>query len=292
MTILGHPLGTRRGLALVVLAIALVECIGCAGSTGSAGSGRLRLGDEGQAPFDPAYVAWNRVLTRAVRPGGIDYPAVRDHLNDLRLAIAQMHSVTARDLEGWSRPARLAFWINAHNALALERVASRTPPAALRDGWFASDRRRRDIQLPGGVDSLAALEGVILGPEFNEVRAMFLLNWGARGCAPLPAAAVTELNLADLLDRQTRRIFSDPAYCRFEPGRNLLHLTSLVRDHRDAVERQYTTLWILAEHYVPAGVAAALHHDAPRIEFMAFDRRLNDAATSSTLSTRQSGSRI
>jgi hypothetical protein len=257
-----------RFMTLAALAIA-----GCA----SAGGGRSAPAGN-VVHFDPTYAAWNRVLARAVVTGGVRYAAVRDNMADLRRALAEMEAVARGPYESWTRDERLSFLINAHNAHAMERIGRERPPQPLdRMGGLISARRRRDIRLLGRAWSLRALEDAATGPEFNQARAIFLLNWGARGCAPLPPVAVTALNVEDLMERQTRRVFGDAAYCRFDARGGVLYLTPLIGERRGDFERDFTTLWILADHYLPDEAAGSVRRNPPRIRFAAFDRTLNEA---------------
>jgi hypothetical protein len=226
--------------------------------------------------FNPDYADWNAVLTKYVTAEGVDYAALAAGRDPLTRALAIAREVTPAQFAGWTRPARLAFLINVHNMAAMDRVARRWPVDSIQaTRGLGSALAARDIALLGEKRSLASLRAEIMGAEYLEARAIFLLNWAQAGCVTLPPVALNEHNLTDLLERQARLFFGDARWCRYDLRRSRIELSPLVRDYREDFERDFTTLWVLLDRYLPEPLAKGASRRPPRIQWLEFDTTLN-----------------
>lgn len=233
--------------------------------------------------YDPNAEAWGAVLARCVDEAGTNYAQAGEHLELLREALGAMCGLEAVEFEQWSRKRQLAYLVNAHNAYALTRLAeawvedparARTLPMRIRD--------KGRIRLLGRSWTLRELGKTCLGDHYGQASVIFLLNWGAAGCASLPPIPVQEHNLDRLLERQTRACLGDPDYLRFDPRRRMLRLTRLVVDHRAVFQRDYTNLWIFLGQYLPPEEAKLLEQYPPRIRPLPFDETLDSTHTPKT----------
>ena len=266
------------------LALGLVGCVW-------GGSGHP-AGDE---PFDSAHRTWNRLLASYLGPQGIRYEAIHKDPSLLEMTVRELQSVNAAQFETWSPDAQLAFLINAHNSFAAARIAAAWPVRSLAQTrrWLSA-RRARDIDLLERRWSLQSLAKRIMSDRYGQSRAIFLINWGEAGCAPLPPVAVTSFNLADLLERQTRLFMADPRSCRYETQDNVIHLSRLLKWYRPQFERDFGTLWIFLGEGLPPAQARRLRPLPPVIRYLDFDRSLNDTekagvANASDASLTQAG---
>ena len=83
------------------------------------------------------YTWWNGALGRWVRDGGVDYGAVRAQEGDLLRFAATLGTLGPRTSPErfTTEPARLAYYLNAYNALAIQGILdgrSRAQAAAIR----------------------------------------------------------------------------------------------------------------------------------------------------------------
>jgi hypothetical protein len=234
-------------------------------------------------PFDPKYNDWNLILARYVSPKGVDYARMKAERADglLEIALTEMLQVAPDQFNGWTREAKLAFLINAHNAHAMMRVLRHYPVRSLRGtvNLFSTARGVHNIRLLGREWSLASLASEITGYPYHESRAIFLLNWCARDCAPLPPTAVTATNLEGLLQRQTRAFLADPKNYEYNPKKHILWVSRLIKWYADPIERDFQTVWDFLKREMPKDVIATIEerHGMPRIRYLAFDSSLNDA---------------
>ena len=236
-------------------------------------------GPKAPVAFDSHYEQFNAVLAKYTSPAGVNYAGLAENPAPLDAALSQMAEVPRSQFESWSNRAQLAFLVNAHNAGLLARIVGNWPTSSLGStSWFWPARWRNDIELMGRKWSLRELERAALGPKYLDSRSIFLISRGERGGPRLPPVALTEENLNDLADRQTRAFLADPANMDYDARNVQIRLSKVVLDRRAIIERDYTTLWIFLEKYLPPREAAWLQRRAPRIRQLPYDGDLDGAA--------------
>ena len=143
---------------------------------------------------------YDGVLRGHVKGGRVDYAGIR--ANSMPELDAYLTSVGQARLEGLSRSDRLAFFLNAYNALVIREVARRHPLNSVQkvSGFF----KKLKHKVAGKVLTLDELEHKIIRPQFTDARVHFALVCAARSCPPLRAAAFQGSSLDRVLDRLTR----------------------------------------------------------------------------------------
>ncbi len=229
------------------------------------------------AGFNPDYPAWGRILARCASPQGFHYDQLKADRADLDLQLAELKSVTAERFQTMTRAERLALLINAHNIHAVRRIVDAYPVKSIsRTTWSGTALWRRDIDLAGRRWSLRSLRDEIMGSNYRESRAIFLLNWGMKGCAPLAPAPVTVANLEDLLERQTTVFMQDSHYAKYDRRKQRFHASKLLKEYRLEIERDYSSLWAFIRRFGPQEDVPYLKNLPPRFVWMRFDSYLND----------------
>ncbi len=230
--------------------------------------------------FDHAYRGWNALVARHAHGEGFDYAAVAADPAPLDRFILDLQAVPAGAFDAWSREQRLAFLVNAHNAFAIHRIAARWPVDSLEQTrpLLRSAREERDIRLLGRRWSLARLEAAVMDSTLAEPRAIFLLNWGERTCAPPAPVAATPLNVHELAEARTRETLALPRHADYDWRNTVLYLTPLLERYRPDFEREYATLWDFLERHLPADSADRMRQRRPRLRFLPPDPTLNSAA--------------
>jgi hypothetical protein len=87
--------------------------------------------------FDHDHTAWNRVLTSHVVNDGaistVDYAAIEADPSGSEHYAGLVTRVTPAQFDAWSAPQRLAFLINAYNALTVTLIINNYPVASIKD---------------------------------------------------------------------------------------------------------------------------------------------------------------
>jgi hypothetical protein len=167
----------------------------------------------------------DEVLDQYVRDGFVYYRALKSERGRFDRFIAQLGSA---DVEALTPAGRLAFWLNAYNALVLRTVidhypiqgrSSAYPRGSIRQIPGAFERRTHQVaRRPVTLDQI---EKTIL-PEFSDPRVYFALGRGAAGGGRLRSEAFTPARLEAQLDgvaaecaRRPQCVQVDPVARRF-----------------------------------------------------------------------------
>ena len=86
-------------------------------------------------PFDQQHAEWNCVLRRHV----VNDAAIQADASGLRRYVAQVSGVSPTQFEAWTDAQRLAFLINAYNALTVTLIVDNHPLTSIKElgGWFS-----------------------------------------------------------------------------------------------------------------------------------------------------------
>lgn len=151
------------------------------------------------------------VLARYVdEDGRVDYEALRAEREPLDRYVAWLAAVGPR-----TRPelfptdeARLAYWINAYNALVLFQVVERESLSSVgaikgRFFWWTC------FEIDGGELNLLDLENEVIRGGFEEPRVHFALNCASVGCPRLPREPFEPERLEQQLAREAERFLRE-----------------------------------------------------------------------------------
>jgi hypothetical protein len=178
---------------------------------------------------------WNGALMRWVEEDRVDYNRVLDDAQDLRRFAATLAvlgpSTTPERFQ--TEAERLAYYINAYNALTLLGVVDNWPISSVHDvrGWlnpragFGFFYGLR-FSLDGGEINLYDLEnGVIRG--FRDARIHAAINCASNSCPPLAPYAYDPAELDEQLDRVTRAFCSSPLHVGIDDETGEIRLSSI-----------------------------------------------------------------
>ncbi|MCB1009419.1 MAG: DUF547 domain-containing protein [Acidobacteria bacterium] len=177
--------------------------------------------------------AWTAVLERFVDANGlVDYRSLSGDRAQLdryleALAAASPDSAPERfktDAE------RLAYWLNAYNALVFQGVLARGPESesVWGDGLFGLGFFTAERHVLGGSRySLKRLEDDVIRARFRDPRVHAALNCASLGCPRLPRRAFQGATLDVALDAALREFVADPRNCRVDAARRTVTLSKI-----------------------------------------------------------------
>jgi hypothetical protein len=190
------------------------------------------------------YTWWNDALGRWVHDEGVDYDAVHAEERDLRRFIATLGAIGPRSTPErfTTEPERLAYYINAYNALVLFAVMDNWPIASVHEvrGWL--DPRAGfgffyglRFPLDGQVTNLYELENrVIRG--FIDARIHAAINCASKSCPALAAYAFEPATLDEQLDEVTRRFCSSATHVSIDDDAREIRLSAIFQWYRSDFE--------------------------------------------------------
>lgn len=245
-----------------------------------------------QPPTGFEYGWWNAALGRWVHPHGVDYDAVRSEERALRRFIATLARVgpKATPERFASEPERLAYYINAYNALVLFAVVDNWPIDSVHDvrGWL--DPRAGfgffyGLRLPldGAEINLYELENEVIR-GFMDARIHAAINCASKSCPALMPFAFEPASLDDQLDAVTRDFCSNPRDVRIDHEAKEIQLSAIFEwyqadfeEHARRLGRPATTMDFILAFATPEVAAEVERARSAEYEvvFQPYDWALN-----------------
>jgi hypothetical protein len=225
---------------------------------------------------------WDGLLARYVDElGRVDYAGWSSAPGDIA-ALDNYLALLSRadpDREA-SRDARLAFWINAYNALTIRGILREYPTSSIQDhvSRLGGYNIWRDLLLRVGDRdySLGQIEHQVLR-SFGEPRIHFAIVCASRGCPRLLNRAYTASKLEQQLQENARAFFADPRNLTFDASTSRLRVSPILKWYAaDFGPDKGAMLGFLAP-YLPADVSRQLSGGrSVQIEYLEYDWGLND----------------
>lgn len=246
-------------------------------------------------PVQGLHAPFDQLLDLNVRDGLVYYRALKSERGRLDRYVASLN-VPATTVEAWSRDEKLAFWLNAYNALVLQTVIGGYPirgkfpdypPSSVRQIPGAFERTKHRVA--GRTLTLDEIEKNVL-PEFKEPRAYLALGRGAVGSGRLRSEAYTAARLSAQLAAMQAEMVTQQEMVRIDRLNNRMSVTPIISWHeaefvatydrgdgafagRSAIER--AILSFVMPHLLRLEREFAAKN-AFQIAFHPFDWRLND----------------
>jgi hypothetical protein len=231
--------------------------------------------------------AYAEVLQQVVTPQGrVRYAALEADPAGLDAHLAAVASGDPSDLARRPEADRVAFWINAYNAITLKTIIDnypvqprglaglRYPPSSIRQiagAW--SDRRWTVL---GRKMSLDDIEHETLRRQFAEPRVHVALVCAALGCPPLRSEPYEGARLASQLDDQARRYLASPAGLQLATDGRSVAVSAIFKWFAADFEATGGVRAFLACH-APEAARRAVADQRSRITYLDYDWSLNDA---------------
>lgn len=274
----------QRSIASLVCTLALA-CCAPAAETSVTSAQAPAVPRASAQPFDHTHGAWSALLAAHLRAGRVDYAALKKDPAPLDAYLTSLESVTAKELRGWSREQRMAFWINAYNAYTVRRVVEGYPTKSIKDlgGLLRSVWDQRFIPLreldPKGKGrklSLNDIEHEILRKRFRDPRVHAALNCASASCPPLREEAFVAARLDEQLDDQMRRWLADPTRNRFDAEHRLAELSKIFQWYGEDFGRNEGERLAFLVRFAPPGAADWLAGPGVVVRYLDYDWSLND----------------
>ena len=215
--------------------------------------------------------AWANVLSRFVDgKGRIDFAGMAKDPHDLEVTVAWIAKVSpATRPQAFPTPeSRLAYYINAYNALAMyDTIQSGIPRDlnAVKVRFFYKNR----FQVGGSDISLYDLENKVIRP-MGDPRVHVVLNCMARGCPRLPREPFRADMLDPELEASAQYFFNEERNVKPEPDRKIVRLSQILQFYTDDFLKKAPSLVAFVNKYrqekIPEGW---------KVEFIPYDWQLN-----------------
>ncbi len=214
---------------------------------------------------------FDAILRAQVSNGAVNYPGIGA---DGRF-LAYVSRLAEPLPDGLTREQRLAFYINAYNALAIKGILDGHSPASLL-GRYKFFKRIR-YKLDGGEINLFDLERKVIIP-MGEPRIHFALVCASHSCPPLRSEAYIDSRLDEQLDEQARLFLRDNSKNRFDGDSQTAYLSKIFDWYADDFEVSAGSVQQYVAQYLPdSRLVKALKADAYKVKYLRYDWSLNGA---------------
>lgn len=193
--------------------------------------------------------------------------------------LAQLGCVDLR--KSASKAARLAYWINAYNAVTIKGILREYPTTSIRNhtAKLFGYNIWNDLKLwvDGTWYSLNDIEHRILR-KMGEPRIHFAINCASMGCPPLANRAYTAQNLEQMLSGNARAFFANRRNFQADPSTRTVYVSQLLqwygRDFAPSPQQQIRLL----RSYLPNPDRLAWLDEGFSVRYLNYDWSLNDQA--------------
>ena len=213
---------------------------------------------------------YQEALFNFVKDGSVDYLGLKNNpglLDGYLKRIAELNPVT---LNSFERNEKLAFYLNAYNAITLKVIIQHYPVKSIRD--IPGVWEMIKFQVAGRKLTLNQIEHEILRKEFREPRIHFALVCASRGCPKLSQEPFTGKVLDEQLERLAKEFINDAAKVRLDKDKNILYLSSIFKWFKE----DFGDIIGFISKYLPIDEAGFIKEIRPGIRYLNYDWSLNE----------------
>lgn len=208
------------------------------------------------------------VLAAHVKDGVVDYPAISQD-DRYRQYLETLKTTTVLT----STAEKLAYWINAYNALAIKGILDGRSPESFfgKIGYFYN----AEYQVNGRSTNLYDLEHDIIIP-LGDPRIHFALNCASASCPKLSDTPYQVANLEQQLEQAATAFINDQSRNRFDTANKVAYLSKIFDWFEDDFSRHSGSVQnYLALYVSDQTISNALAEQAFDIEYLDYDWSLN-----------------
>ncbi len=190
--------------------------------------------------------------------GMVDYRALKAQPERLSAFVSDLAGLDRRRYDAWEKQDKLAFWINAYNALTLKAIIDNYPikPTFLAKLRYPDNSIRqikgvwKELEFPvmGRPITLDAIEHEVLRPQFKEPRIHLALVCAAMGCPPLRNEPFEGARLDEQFAAQASDFLGNSSKFRIDREGKVVHLSAIFDWFGSDFEGTYGTAGEFTDH--------------------------------------------
>ena len=193
---------------------------------------------------------------------------------------AYMEALETARVDSMSRDEQLAFWINAYNAVTIDKVIKWKPKKSVREtfvpGVWTGTKffTTREHTVAGKRLSPDDIEHEILRKQLKDPRIHFAIVCASSSCPPLTQFAYTGENVQVKLTEETRKYINSKRGTQIDAAKNDLYLSKLFDWFAGDFEYASGSVLNFLKPYLDDRGRAFLDKN-PRIKYIHYDWALN-----------------
>ncbi len=223
---------------------------------------------------------WDQLLHKYVdTQGNVDYAAWKRSAQDMQALNRYLNTLSYASVSKQaSRAARMAFWINAYNAVTVRGILREYPTSSIRNhtARLFGYNIWKDLYLivGGSRYNLEQIEHQVLR-KMGDPRIHFAIVCASRGCPRLRNEAYTAARLESQLEDNAREFFARPHRFRYRNG--TFYLSPILKWFaEDFGGSQAAVLRSIARYLPSAAARQAAQRGQGTVVYLDYDWSLND----------------
>ena len=278
-----HVIRVSCRLVPVALLAAVVLMSGCGGN---ADVQPVRAQSAVAAPDSFDHGAFTQLLrTHVDEVGMVDYAAIKARQDSVLTPYLQQLAET--DPSNLSRDERLAFWLNAYNALAIKLIVDHYPVESIRDITPAPGPSIPKVNSPfkldvgevgGQMRTLDEVEHGIIRERFDEPKIHFALVCAAMSCPRLRREAYIGGDLNQQLDDQAYTFLHTEQKNQVPADAGQVRLSRIFSWFQEDFGDDTADVQRFIAPYFEGAVQQRLRDAAYTVDYLEYDWSLNDQA--------------
>jgi len=207
--------------------------------------------------FDHSHSSFDTLLRESVLFKGsksyVKYSTVKKNPALLNSYIKKIQSVSVKEYESWSKNQKMAFLINAYNALTIKLILTKYPHVkSIKDlgGFFSSPWKKEFFTLFGKKRHLDYIEHELLRKKFKDARIHFAIVCASKSCPALMNYAYLPEKLDNQLEKSAELFIRDMERNRYNRDKNSLELSSIFKWFSEDFERERGSVSAFVAPYI------------------------------------------
>jgi len=275
---------TRNLFVLAVFVTGLLSC--STGLAGGAGKLGISVPAGQQVSIDQInHAPWDALLRKYCDPQGfVNYQGWQRSKQDQQSLDSYLSQLSRANPSLRATPAaKLAFWINAYNAVTIKGILREYPTTSIRNhtakvfGYNIWDDLL--LQVGSRTYSLNQMEHEVLR-KMGDPRVHFAIVCASIGCPPLLNQAYTAANIENQLTFNAKRFFADQGKFRYRADQRRIEISPILKWFaEDFGANQAVQLRTIAP-YLPDQASQQLAASGQAtVSYLSYNWDLNDQST-------------
>jgi len=226
--------------------------------------------------------SWDALLKKYVdAKGDVNYATWKKTATDVKALDAYLATLS-RGLPGKasSRPAQLAYWVNAYNAVTVKGILREYPTTSIRNHtaklWGYNIWDDLLLVTPGGQVSLNQMEHEILR-KMGDARIHFAIVCASKGCPRLLNQAYTASSLDAQLTANAKQFFSDSRRFNYDARTGRLNVSPILKWFAEDFGRNQAEQLRFIAPFLPDAAAQQLATSGKAsVSYLDYDWGLNE----------------
>lgn len=229
----------------------------------------------------PDTAAWDAVLKTFVLDNGtVRYSALRKDAAALDRYVTQLGAVSPHSHPALfpSREEKLAYWMNAYNAIVMSAIVKEYPEKRdrLASAWGKiTFFYRLKFRVGGQMRTLDDIEKNTIRAEFKDPRIHFAIVCASAGCPWLSRNAYSGANLETMLDIETRRYMAQERNVKADKAKKELTVSEIFKWMREDFGKTDAEVFRFIGKYRADGAEYSI--GGWKLKYFPYDWSLNEA---------------